>query len=319
MQLDTTLRSHFEVLYRRQKLFGRSAETARLYHYTFDYFRQFLGREACLSSLRDDTVRDLLEWIVTKGGRNGTGLGPRTANKVRDQLVALWSFLARKGLTTDDDGKVIWPDVPPWPEPERDPVGWSKAQLAALWEMCEQQSGFIAGVRASLWWLSLHSTIWDGLERPGAMPNKVRWNGDVLCNEKGTIEYVNVKAEHRKGKRKPNLIKVHADTSLLLEALREPSRDFVWEWPHRKEYLWSKYREMRRRARLPIDRYHSFNCLRRTGGSFAEAAGADATKLLKHSSRSVTVKYYLVPQIVPQVHPADVLFRPGTDDGPRAA
>jgi integrase len=70
---------------------------------------------------------------------------------------------------------------------------------------------------------------------------------------------------------------------------------------------------------LPTDREHSFHCIRKTGASFADAAGADASKLLGHSSRSVTERHYLDPSIAKRDHAVDFLFRPGDPEPPRAA
>jgi site-specific recombinase XerD len=115
--LDSTLRSHFLLLYKPKKLFGKSPETVRLYGYTLKYFAEFLGRDPVLSDLKDETVMGLMEWIRAKP------LSLRTANKTRDQICALWSFLARKGIVP------TFPDVPAFPEPEKTPIAWTQSQI----------------------------------------------------------------------------------------------------------------------------------------------------------------------------------------------
>lgn len=304
-KLTPTLRSHFDVLYRRQRLFGKSPETVRLYGYTFDYFAQFLGRDPLLTDLTDEQVMSLMEWIVSK--ENGLGLSIRTANKTRDQLVALWGFLARKRIVEQ------FPDVPSLPEPIRDPVAWSRDELRTLWDLCENQRGTICGIPAGAWWLCLHSVSWDSLERIGAVRQAI-WS-DVSAD----MQWMHFRAEIRKGRKRDQTSKLHPTTSALLAKIRDPERDLVFPWHMDPSYLWTKYKAMRQSVGLSVDRMHSFHCLRRTGASFAEAAGIDASRLLGHSSRKVTERYYLSPKICGKPQGADVLFRPDDGEPPRAA
>jgi integrase len=297
--LDETLRSHFEILYRPKKLFGKSAETSRLYHFTFDYFRRFLGREPAIGDLQDHLVMGCMEWIV------GQGLSIRTANKTRDQLLALWRFLARKSVVPQ------WPDVPSFPEPQRSPVAWNRDELRSLWEMCENQRGKVAGVPANLWWIGIHSVAWDSLERIGA----VRFlRKDHVFDD---CKWVHFPAEIRKGRRQDFTSKLHPTTGAIIRQILAVGADspFVFPWERRPEYLHTRYKALRERAGLATDRFHSFHCLRRTGASFAEAAGADASKLLGHASRRTTDKHYIDVRVSGKQMACDVLFRP-LDDGP---
>jgi integrase len=303
-EIAPTLRSHFDVLYRRQRLFGKSPETVRLYGYTFDYFERFLGREPLLSDLTDDRVTALMEWIVDRSV--GLGLSSRTANKTRDQLVALWNFLARKRLVDQ------FPEVPAFPEAVRDPIAWTRQELRTLWNLCENQRGEICGVPAGLWWITIHSVSWDSLERIGAVRQSV-WS-DLSSD----FIWMHFRAEIRKGRKRDQTAKLHPSTGELLRAIRYPDRDLLFPWEMHPSYLWTKYKAMRRSVGLPVDRMHSFHCIRRTGASFAEAAGVDATRLLGHSSRRVTERYYLSPKIVGKPQGADVLFRPNAAIDPPA-
>lgn len=303
--LTNTLRSHFTVLYQRQRLFGKSQKTVRLYHFTFNYLDAFLGREAVLDDLTDETVMQLMEWIV--GERE---LSTRTANKARDQLCALWGFLARKTLVK------TWPDVPKLPEPERTPVAWSERELGLLWEMLAAQGGFISFHRipAAQYWLALHSVAYDTLERIGAV-RQLKWS-DLRQSEH---LWVHFRAETRKGRKKENTSKLDATTAALLQSIRQPDRELIFPWDQHQTYFWTKYRTMRERAGLPSDPKHSFHCIRRTGASFAEAAGADASRLLGHSSRAVTERSYLDPLVCIRQQAVDFLRRPDSTDPPRAA
>ena len=155
-ELDDTIRSHFETMYRKQRLRGRSESYVRVFRINLDHFDRVLCRPAVLSDLTDATISDVMEWF-TSNGRSA-----RTANKFRDQICALWRFLSRKGIVEK------WPEVQELPEPEQKPVAWLRPQLARLWEACEAQTGTMCGVTAADWWLALHAVIWNTGERIGA-------------------------------------------------------------------------------------------------------------------------------------------------------
>jgi integrase len=301
--LDPTLRSHFDILYRPKKLFGKSPETVRLYGYTFRYYAEFLGRDPELRDLTDESIMGLMEWIRAKP------LSLRTANKTRDQLCALWSFLARKGLVS------TFPEVPSFDEPERTPVAWTQSQIRLLWECCEAQGGYIGGIPAGLYWLALHSVAWDSLERIGAVKQVKR--SDLRME--GT--WIHFRAETRKGRRKDSTSRLHPTTTRLLTRLCQcqPDEPLLFPWPMHPSYFWIRYRTMRERAGLPTDREHSFHCIRKTGASFAEAAGADASRLLGHSGRTVTDRHYIDPTVSQREQACDFLFRPDGPEPPRAA
>jgi len=242
----------------------------------------------------------LMEWIIAQG------LSVRSANKTRDQLCALWNFLARKGIVKQ------FPEVPSLPQPERTPIAWSRKELGSLWEMLENQGGEVCGIPSNLYWLALHSVAWDTLERVGAVRQLV-WS-----DLRSEYAWLHFRAETRKGRKKDFTAKLHPTTTALLRSIREPSRSLIFPWSMHPCYFCTKYKSMRERAGLPSDARHSFHCIRRTGASFAEAAGADATRLLGHSSRRVTEQSYLAPEITGKQQAVDVLFRPN-GDGPRAA
>jgi integrase len=291
--LDQTLRSHFSVLYERQRLRFAADSTRKQFIINLAHFDRFLGRPATLDDLNDDTVSDLLAWFL----RRPIGNAPRTANKCRDNILALWRFLARKQIVSR------WPDVDAVPEPERVPVCWTKDELRRLFSICDEQDGQFCGVRQSLWWHSLHAVGWDTGERIGALMD-TRWQWIDLQDR-----WLCMKAEARKGKRADKLWRLHPDTVEVLKLIQVPRRDLVFPWPYSHTYLWTKYGELLRRADLPHDRAHKFHCLRKSAASYFEAAGGNATQLLGHSGRRVTDKY-IDPRICTPPQASDVLFRP---------
>ena len=73
--------------------------------------------------------------------------------------------------------------------------------------------------------------------------------------------------------------------------------------------LFKRYEGILRRAGLAHGRRDKFHKLRRTTASNFEAAGGNATDLLKHSARSVTLAY-LAPTIVKPKQVADLVALP---------
>ena len=60
-------------------------------------------------------------------------------------------------------------------------------------------------------------------------------------------------------------------------------------------------------AGLPHSRAYKFHIFRKSVASHAEAAGGNATELLGHSARSVTLRY-IDRRIAPERHASDYLF-----------
>ncbi len=133
--------------------------------------------------------------------------------------------------------------------------------------------------------------------------------------------WIHFRAETRKGRKKDSTSRLHPITTGLLDRLcgYETQDDLLFPWPYHPSYFWIKYRTMRGRAGLSTLREFSFHAIRRTGASFAEASGADASKLLGHSSRAVTDRHYIDVTISKREQAVDFLFRPGDPEPPRAA
>lgn len=298
--LDDSLLSHFENLYRRHRLAGKTAGTIRKYRAAIRHLERSLGRVALLSDLNDLAVLDAMDHVLRRGR------AAVTCNSVRAKLVSLWGFLACKGIVS------LWPDVAQFDEPERIPIAWLSDELSRLWKSCEAQPGLICGLPACDWWLGLHNVLYDTGERIGAVM-QLKWS-DVDLNR----GWVSFRAETRKGRRKPSKKELHADTVEILARLFTKYDCMVFPWPLTMERLWQKYETVLRSAGLPSDRWHKFHTMRKTHASFAEAAGLDATRLLGHSDRRTTERY-LDPRIVGGIQACNVLRRPTDPDPNRAA
>jgi integrase len=296
--LAPTLRSHFRVLYRRQRLLGKSEDTVRLYEIAMNEFDSVHGREATIHDLTDEAVIAMMQAILDRGRTN------RTANRSRECIVALWNFLARKRVVE------TYPDVPRLPEPREDPVAWTQPQLRTLFQACTDATGFIGDMTAARYWLILHSLLWNSADRI----RPVR-----LCR----CEHLNLESTwatfpsaNRKGKLESNSFRMDDTTIALIRPVYKPS-GLLLPWPYSWTYIYNLYAKLLKRAGLPHDKFRKFHAVRKSAGSWIKAAGGDATAALGHASEKTTRRHYLDPTIGPSQQPCDILFRP--DDGPRAA
>lgn len=292
---EMSLRALFNDFYKPRKLRSAAKNTSLQYGFTIQRLQDFIGREPLLSDLDEDTLARFLTW------RREGGVAAPTANKDRTQLLALAGFAAKRGI-------IVLPDVEKEREPERIPVAWTADELDRLFKACSAQSGWIAGVPASLWWKGIHLVCWDSGERIGAI-RQIRW--DWIDMQTG---WLIVRAESRKHKTRDKAFKLHPDTVAVLRAIFYPTRELVFPWPYFHSYLWIKYKGILEKAGLPCDRRSKFHRMRRSVASHAAAAGMDASILLDHSDRRVTEKY-IDPTIASKIQPSERLFRPGSPTG----
>jgi len=274
--------------YRRRKLRGASHHTVNQFNVTLRAFSRFVEHEALLSDLDNDVVSEFC-W-----SRVESGLSPATARKNGNNLCALWRYTCRNAMLT------VWPDVDLPKEPERTPIAWTPEQLERLFAACDDELGDIAGVHAADWWHALHSVLWDTGERISAVMS-AKW-----CDVDLESGWLTINAESRKGKSRDKSWQLHADTTETLSKIKSPERKLIFPFPYTTLYY--RYSRLLKRAGLPHDRKHKFHCLRKSVGSYFEAAGGNATELLDHSSRQVT-RAYLDPRIVKPKQASDVLFR----------
>lgn len=303
--MSTTLLNFFRETFAPLFLRGRSERTRQLYLTTLRNFEKHLGRPPALGEFTDDSVSRYLSWF------RGLPRSPASTNKERNNLLAMWRFAARKRYVDR------WPDVRAETEPERIPRAWTADELKRLLHSCSGESGLVSGVVAPEWWTALHLVAWDSGERISALLG-LKWSDVDL-----TDGWLHVPAEIRKGKRKDRVFRLSPDTIAALRRITKPKRPLVFPWVLDRSYIWKRYEPILDRAGLPTDRLSKFHRMRRSVASHFEAAGGNATELLGHSRRQVTVTY-LDPRIVGEKQAADLLFRispidksdpPGKDAG----
>lgn len=234
-------------------------------------------------SLDSISSRDLAGFtasLLTAGDREAT------ANKTRRHLLTLLRYAVDAGVIAK---------VPTWRplrEPKRAPVAFTAAEFQQGLRVARDWPGWVCGVPAGVWWESLLLSIWYSGARIGAVL-AVRWP-DVLEDRCGFY----VRAEHQK-QRADQFFVVGSDCMAALVRARQPDRDLVWPWPHRRESLYYWFRRIFSHAGVGLGSKTGclFHRIRKSTASYIRANGGDATSQLGHSCAAVTAGYF-DPRIV---------------------
>jgi integrase len=299
---EMRLADYYRIFYSRMKLNGRSIETKRLYHNTLRKFDKFLGRPATLADLNDSTVTAHIGWIAE------TGRSPRTGNKSRDQLLAIWRYAARKRHLE------LWPDVEPLREYTRTPTAWTIQQLAKIIDvarlfgpggMKRLRQPSLCGIPADVWWVTLFLVLYDTGIRIGAAMQ-------LRCDDyQAEQRRLFVRAETQKH-RADQVLPVSEETAeALAKCIAAAEREQLFPWPHNKSLIYFHFNRLLKAAGLPAGRRDKFHKIRRTSATAAELAlGPGAASIhLGHSSPKVTERY-LDRSMLPTANVAAALPRP---------
>jgi integrase len=240
--------------------------------YAIRHFSHFLSRPAMLTDLDDATVSRLLMHRREHGG------SARAVNCVRDRLLAVWNYAARKKLVE------TFPDIPPEPQPYRAPQAWTIAELAKLVKAAGKVRGHVGDVPARDWWPALILTAWCSAERISALM-ACKWSWLDGCG------FLTVRGECRKGQRADIVRKLSAEALAALERIRSPARDLIFEWPKSPSSLWMGFRRIVKAAGLKPGRESGFHRLRRSAASHFCAAGGNPSALLGHADQRIVARY----------------------------
>lgn len=291
---QTKLTRLFDEYYKPLMLRGGSAKTAGLHLMAVSHLGRFLGRDATVADLNDDTLARYAAW------RRSNERCAATVNGELRKLLAQWRFICRRGIVRH------WPTVDQEKEPKRVPVAWTQDDLDRIFAACDKISGMVGSIPARVFWTSLFLIIWDTAERIGAV---------MLCEVQHLDlkdRWLTIPAEIRKGGCDERVMRIAPDTAdwlkIMLRFHRGSGR--LFPWPYSKTYIWYVWKKILESAELPADRRSMFHRIRRSSASHFKAAGEDAVELLGHKDPR-TSRGYFDPRIVRGVQAADVLFRPG--------
>lgn len=287
MQLDLAFRS----MYQPRQLRSASPATLRLWKVALRHFDRFLKRPARTTDLNDNTVSRFAAWRLKT-------VSPATVNKDLASILALWRFLHRKSIVKN------WPDVQLEKEPRRAPIAWTRDEFNRLFKTAKSFPGMVGQVPSRVWWPTLLLVLLDSAERISGVMS-LRWTDVDLPSR-----WIVFRAETRKGRDADSTVRIAEDTAASLKALKQyGARPEVFKWPNHRTYLWFKYGTLLECAGLPNDRRRKFHAIRRTTASHVEAAGGNATEILRHASRRNTLSY-LDPRITQPQQAIEVIWRP---------
>jgi integrase len=281
-----TLSAFFAEFYRPRRLLDGSPLTLQQYAVTLRKFSAFLGRPAQITDLDEDR---LTEFLSTLTGH----LSACSVNSARKHLLALANFANRKGFLAEA------PDVAKVRLPKRIPVAYTAEQIGQLLSACRDIKGLINGVPGTLFWSAAFLVLYDTGIRAGPL-----W---LLTWGDWQPPSLLVRAETQKHKA-DQLLRVREQTAEAIEAIRQPPRDRIFDWPYSDRIKYVRIKRIFKSAGLPHGRRDLCQRIRRTTATLMHDAGADATTQLGHSSDRITREHYLDQSHTVQA--ADVLPEP---------
>lgn len=284
----TTLLGFFENVYRPHRLIDGSTSQITKHRATIRTFSEVLGRTAELNDLTDDNVSKLMQHIAANGRK------PGTINHQRNHLLALANHAVRRGLL-----RQVF-EVAPVRDYQHSPKAWTQEQLAKLMDTIRQLRGMVRGIPAALWWEALHRCLWDSGVRIGALM-QIKWTDIDL--DRGILRVRPETQKDREEQQHP----LKPSTVEILKSISQPVRELVFDMPIMYASLFYQYKRILKAAGLPNDRASMFHRMRKSVASHYEREGGNATSLLGHSSRKVTMRY-IDPTISSPKPAAAVLF-----------
>ena len=289
-----TLSQFFRHVYTSRRYLSDSTQLT--YRATINAFQGWHGKPVLLSKLTPDLLRGFLRDYHEEHAAS-------SVNGKRQVLMTLWRWAYRWGKTTSKPPEDH--EIPKLPVPQRVPTAWTLEEFGQLIRACEVARPII--MRSVVWdcrhWRALFLTIYDTGERLEALLQTDR------CDLSHT-GHLTIRGEHRKGKRRDIVRKLHPQTMEAIEAL--PPHRLLFPWPIRRRAIWIEIEPILHAAGLPVDRRSKFHCGRRTSATqVAVALGiAAASKHLDHSSVQLTIDSYVDPRQLPDQDVADALPRP---------
>lgn len=312
MPIEYTLQRFLDEVYAPLKLRGKSANTKRLYNATLQAVRRTMGVEPTLEHMNDLWVSRYLEARAAYvSPRTGRKISVFTVEKERTQLCSLWRLACDRGVHPTGQRPTIAPEV----LPERIPEAWDHTAMQRLFAAAQAARGWIGPLEMSALMPALISFVYDTGERITAVLETLR--------DDYHRPHVLVRAEARKGRKSDKLFELSPETCDLLDAIAVPGGPHLFPVPLGVRCrIWPAFGRIVEAAGIgrKNDRSAKWHKIRRSVASAYAAAGQDSTRLLGHSSKRITDKFYLDPRITggPPA-PCDVLRRLSPPEPPAAA
>jgi integrase len=288
---NETLRNWFDRYYWPRKI--RSLRTKALYIHTIELFGRWLGADAMLADLNDETCQGFISY------RHET-VSAHTAARDRCNLAAMGIVAAKKGYIP------VYLDLPPVPVTYPTPTAHRPEQFERLMQACRETPGMIGNVLACDWWSALHAVMIYTGERTGATL-AIQW--EWLTPD----GWLTIPARFRKGGKKAMTYRLPEAAMKLVAKLQCNGSEFIfaqpWSTSNGNGTFYNRYSALLNRAGLPTGRRFKPQMLRRTFASYLKLAGGNPTEAMAHDSPKVTKQSYLDPTVSDAVQPGDMIAK----------
>jgi integrase len=233
-------------------------ETRAHYARSLRQFGQYLGHAPTLADLTDAACAGFMQRTVEQG------FSEVTANQRVKQIRAFWLWAARKRLVE------AFPEFQGLAERPAPPKTWEPAELDKLLTACAKQKRYIGPIPAALFWLAYHRVALDTAEHHHVIL-RLRW--DWFSAAKKALA---IPGEQRKDVR-PAVYPLSVETCELLEQIRYPLRDLIFDCGFGGSAFFHRYRRLVAAAGLPMPRgNHGPTKLRSTALAMIAKVGRDA-------------------------------------------
>jgi len=275
----------------RIKFSGRSEGE---YRTTIANLSRWMGREALLSDLTDETLAGFLRSRVRERSAP-------TARKDRQQLLSLWRWAWRKSITETQPR-----DIPDVPVPRKRVRAWHPSEVATILQACAMTPAWNGWTANE--WVALVLVCYDSGERIGAL---------LRCPLSGfnaASKTLLIPANVRKCGAADQLASLHTDTVAAIErTIREP-RELLFEFPGCYLTLLRRFKAILVAAGIDVSGRKVWHDLRKSSFTLTWAAlGKEAARQQCGHSQDLSAFYLdaaLLAEFSPQQRVADVIARP---------
>ena len=263
--------------------------SVKLYQYAVKSLERHCDYIPHASDLSDDL---LLPWL----GRRLRERSPKTVRRERSDLLTLWRFAYKKGMTANPPI-----DFPTVKVPRKNPNSWTVEEYQTIAASCAAMRGEMrgTGIPKSRWWSSMTTFLyWVGCRIGAALA--VRWEDVNL--QRRTVRLI---AEEAKTDTE-QVLTLHQQTVDAIASMRS-SMPTVWPFPYGHRHIWDQYKSILRRAGLPADRSHMFQKTRRTTYTLCVKYGSKEVASRQLGHKTDMSRFYLDTSQLDDVQASDIL------------
>ncbi|QDT55585.1 site-specific tyrosine recombinase XerD [Caulifigura coniformis] len=263
--------------------------SAKLIEYSVRSFQRYVTRPVLVEELSEDFVMPFL------AHRRRT-VSLETAKREASNLLCLWRFALRKRLCDNP----LPEDWEPIRLTRKIPRAWSLEEFGRILDAASHRAGMFRTlpVHARDFWTALLLFLYESGARIGA----------TMCMETADVVLPRAQAILRADFAKTGIesvVDLSPEAVIALQAIYDPNRRVLFDWPYARRQLWLDYRDIVVDAGLETVKGEGFHKIRRTSATQAViAAGWDHARVaLGHSQEAMTRRYVDLRQVPrPKIH-----------------